>query len=181
MKSGLIVLLSVFYILDAPLWGQKQVNAESSVHAYTEMAEDIYENAINVGMLWQVILPFIKEGEVRSSHWGDFIANTVWINVRFARVENLHVKEPEVFEKFCQEEQNTIRRRVKILSSFTKEETQMLFNLKMFATNKEVTQEVVNYLVKQKKFNEFGRRLSEIRNAYIKEEEIVQKILRGPL
>ena len=103
-----------------------------------------------MNIAWEMWHDNRKEGEVRSSHWGDFIANTVWINVRFARVENLHVKEPEVFEKFCQEEQNTIRRRVKIFSSFTKEETQMLFNLKMFATNKEVTQEVVNYLVKQK-------------------------------
>ena len=181
MRYGLIVLLSVFYILDAPLWGQKQVNAESSVHTYTEMAEGIYEKATNVGKLWQLIPPTITEGKVRSSHWGDFIANIVWINVLFTRVENLHVRESEVFEKFCQEEQNTIKRRAEILSYFTKEETRMLFNLKMFATNKEVTQEVVNYLVKQKKLNEFGRRLSEIRNAYTKEDGVVRKILRGPL
>lgn len=181
MRCGLILLLSMFYTLATPLFGQAQANAELPARASTEMAEEIYEKATKIGKLWQVIPPTVTQGEVKSSHWGDFVANIVWLNVLFARVGNLPVNEPATFETFCKEEEHNIKRRGEILSYFTKEETRMLFNLKTFATNKKVAQGVIDYLSKQNKLDEFNARLLKIRNAYTKETEIVHKILRGPI
>lgn len=141
-------------------------------------SEKIYDTATYVGKLWDVCQGMkTPQNVLRSAHWGEFVANVVWINVRFTRVAGSDAAQNETLARFRQEEQNNLKRGGGALSYLAEDETRMLFHLKQLSTDKERAQALFDYLSKRKQLEAFEARLSQIRDAYVKEKELLFKIL----